>query len=104
MSTGKVTDKLGRTFDLTLIENANHLEAPLRGPQHAGARCVSRLTLDVGATYTLSHAWGNVDGEIGGARVRRPTPACSTRSTNRRRGTILKAIWRSISGIARGSG
>jgi hypothetical protein len=66
MSTGKVTDKLGRTFDLTLIENADHLKRRYAGlSTQATLRLASRL--DAGATYTLSHAWGNVDGENAGA-------------------------------------
>jgi outer membrane receptor for ferrienterochelin and colicin len=65
-STGKVTDKLGRTFDLALIENANQLER-----QYAGLNTQATLRFgprfDVGATYTLSQAWGDVDGESAAA-------------------------------------
>ena len=66
MSTGRVTDKLGRTFDLSLVENASHLDR-----QYAGLNTEATLrltpTTEVGATYTLSHAWGNVDGESASA-------------------------------------
>jgi outer membrane receptor for ferrienterochelin and colicin len=66
MSTGKVTDKLGRTFDLALIENTNHLERRYAG---LSAQATYRLgsALDAGAAYTLSRAWGNVDGETAAA-------------------------------------
>jgi hypothetical protein len=62
LSTGRVTDKLNRTFDLTLIENADHLERQYAG---LGTQATYRMNgrLDVGATYTLSRAWGNVEGE-----------------------------------------
>ena len=66
MSTGRVTDKLGRTFDLSLVENASHLDR-----QYSGLNTEATLrltpTTEVGATYTLSHAWGNVDGESASA-------------------------------------
>jgi outer membrane receptor for ferrienterochelin and colicin len=66
MVTGKVTDKLGRTFDLTLVENGSHLER-----QYAGFNTQATFrfspTFDVGATYTISRAWGNVDGESANA-------------------------------------
>jgi outer membrane receptor for ferrienterochelin and colicin len=66
MSTGKVTDKLGRTFDLGLIENADHLKRRYAGLSTQATYRVAS-TLDLGATYTLSEAWGNVDGETAGA-------------------------------------
>jgi len=62
MSTGKVTDKLGRTFDLTLVENGDKLKR-----RYAGLNTQATFhfgpTTEAGANYTLSHAWGNVDGE-----------------------------------------
>jgi outer membrane receptor for ferrienterochelin and colicin len=62
MTTGRVTDKLGRTFDLTVIENSDHLQRQYAGLNtQATYRIGSRF--DLGATYTLSRAWGNVDGE-----------------------------------------
>jgi len=68
MTTGKVADKLGRTFDLALIENANadHLTRRYAGLNtQATVRLAS--TVDAGASYTLSRAWGNVDGESAAA-------------------------------------
>jgi hypothetical protein len=61
-TTGKVTDKLGRTFDLTVIENGDHLERRYAG-LHTQATYLASSRLDAGASYTLSRAWGNVDGE-----------------------------------------
>lgn len=66
MGTGKVTDKLGRTFDLTLIENGDHLERRYAGV-NTQATFRFNQAFDAGVTYTLSHAWGNVDGESAGA-------------------------------------
>ena len=66
LATGKVTDKLGRTFDLTLIENGDHLKRRYAGLNTQATLRLSS-TFDAGATYTLSHAWGNVDGESAGA-------------------------------------
>jgi len=65
-TTGKVTDKLGRTFDLTLVENSDHLERRYLG---LSTQATFRLGghAEAGATYTLSHAWGNVDGENAGS-------------------------------------
>jgi hypothetical protein len=64
-TTGKVTDKLGRTFDLTLVENSDHLKRRYAGLNtQATFRAAS---LDAGVNYTLSHAWGNVDGESASA-------------------------------------
>lgn len=66
VSTGKATDKLGRAFDLALIENADHLTR-----QYAGLSTQATVrvtpTFDAGVSYTLSRAWGNVDGETAGA-------------------------------------
>ena len=70
MSTGRTTDTrpyapptvAGRQYDLAVIENTNVLER-----QYAGL--TSQITyrqgtrFDVGSSYTLSRAWGNVDGE-----------------------------------------
>ena len=100
--TGRVTDKLGRTFDLTLIENGDHLKRRYAG---LNTQATLRLgsTFDAGATYTLSRAWGNVDGENAGAG---PTADVSlhTPNTDRGRGTIRMGTCRSISGTARACG
>src|SRR5581483_2455942 len=62
MTTGRVTDQLGKSYDLTLIENTNQLKRRYAGltPQ---ATFRFTPTFDVGATYTLSRTWGNFDGE-----------------------------------------
>jgi hypothetical protein len=65
LSTGQVTDKLGRTFDLTVIGNGDHLQR-----RYAGLNTQATLrfsSFDAGAMYTLSRAWGNVDGESAAA-------------------------------------
>src|SRR5262249_31469563 len=61
-STGRVTDQLGKAYDLTLVENTNQLKRRYAGltPQ---ATYRFNPTFDVGATYTLSRSWGNFDGE-----------------------------------------
>jgi outer membrane receptor for ferrienterochelin and colicin len=62
-STGQVSNSFGQTFDLTFIENTNdaynrqYSGLTLQGTYRLNART------DVGTTYTLSRAWGNVDGE-----------------------------------------
>ena len=62
LSTGRVTDQLGKAYDLTLIENTNQLKRRYTGltPQ---ATFRFSPTFDVGAIYTLSRTWGNFDGE-----------------------------------------
>ncbi len=65
-TTGKATDKLGRTFDLTLVENSDHLKRQYAGLNaQATFRPVS--SVEAGVNYTFSHAWGNVDGESASA-------------------------------------
>jgi hypothetical protein len=61
-STGRVTDSLGRAYDLTLIENTDVVDRKYKGvtfqaTYRAGAR------VNVGGNYTLSKASGNFDGE-----------------------------------------
>jgi outer membrane receptor for ferrienterochelin and colicin len=63
-TTGKVQDPTGRSFDLALITNApdgllsrDYTGGTFTGTYRFGA------TLDVGANYTLSRAWGNYDAE-----------------------------------------
>jgi outer membrane receptor for ferrienterochelin and colicin len=62
LSTGRVTNSRGQEFDLTLIENTNDLARRYSGATFQGTYRFSSL-FDVGATYTLSRLWGNVDGE-----------------------------------------
>ena len=61
-STGRVTDQLGKAYDLTLIENTNALKRRYAGLTSQATYRFSS-TFDVGATYTLSRTWGNFDGE-----------------------------------------
>jgi outer membrane receptor protein involved in Fe transport len=61
-TTGTAKDQLGKTYDLGLIENSNDLKRRYQGVTMQGTyRFGTRLNL--GATYTLSRAWGNVEGE-----------------------------------------
>jgi outer membrane receptor protein involved in Fe transport len=62
LSTGKVTNSAGQTFDLGLIENTNDLRRRYSGVTTQGTYRVGSRT-DAGATYTLSRAWGNFNGE-----------------------------------------
>jgi hypothetical protein len=62
MTTGQVTDRLGRSFDLTVIENSDDLRRRYAGLSLQGTYRLD-TTLSVGGTYSLSRAWGNVDGE-----------------------------------------
>jgi Carboxypeptidase regulatory-like domain len=61
-STGRVTDSLGQSYDLTLVVNSN---VPKRQYQALNTQGTYRFNArtDVGGTYTLSHAWGNHEGE-----------------------------------------
>ncbi len=60
--TGRVTDSLGQSYDLTLIVNSN---LPKRQYQALNTQGTYRFNArtDVGGTYTLSHASGNFEGE-----------------------------------------
>jgi hypothetical protein len=64
--TAQVFDRSGRVYDLTLIENSSVLKRryvglALQGTYRFGER------LDAGVSYTVSRAWGNVEGETVGA-------------------------------------
>jgi outer membrane receptor protein involved in Fe transport len=61
-TTGQVTDALGQTFDLSLFENTNLVKRRYKGVTTQGTYRFGART-DVGATYTLSRTWGNVNGE-----------------------------------------
>ncbi len=61
-STGRVANPRGQMFDLTLIGNTNDLTRRYSGATFQGTYRIGGQT-DVGATYTLSRLWGNVDGE-----------------------------------------
>ena len=62
MTTGQVKDPLGRSVDLTLVENTSDLKRRYLGLNFQGTYRAGTL-LDLGATYTISRAWGNVEGE-----------------------------------------
>ncbi|HEY7169371.1 MAG TPA: TonB-dependent receptor [Vicinamibacterales bacterium] len=61
-STGKVTNSANQTFDLGLIENTSDLKRRYSGVSTQGTYRAGART-DIGATYTLSHVWGNFNGE-----------------------------------------
>jgi hypothetical protein len=57
-----VTNSVGQTFDLTFVENSNAVTRRYQGVTTSATwHATSRL--DVGGNYTLSHAYGNFDGE-----------------------------------------
>jgi len=62
LTTGQVTDSTGRKYDLGLIENTSDLERRYAG---LALQATYRFgqDIDAGANYTLSRAWGNVEGE-----------------------------------------
>jgi hypothetical protein len=62
LSTGKVTNSVGQTFDLTLVENADAVKRRYQGVT-ASLTWHALSRLDLGGNYTLSHASGNFDGE-----------------------------------------
>lgn len=61
-TTGQVTNSLGQSFDVRLIENTNLQERRYAGLNLAATWRLG-TSLFVGGGYTLSRAWGNVDGE-----------------------------------------
>ena len=62
LTTGKVTDDLGRVYDLSLIENSNDLERRYQGGSFQASYRFGG-GVEAGANYTLSRTWGNFDGE-----------------------------------------
>jgi hypothetical protein len=62
LSTGKVTDRFNNVYDLNVVENTDVVKRRY-------ASLVTQVTynvasrLDLGANYTLSHAYGNLEGE-----------------------------------------
>ena len=62
LSTGRVTNANGEPFDLIVIENTNAMKRRYQGLTVSTTYRVSSRT-DVGGNYTLSHLWGNIDGE-----------------------------------------
>ena len=61
-TTGKTSDQFGRTYDLTLIENSSDLMRRYKALSTQGTYRIGSST-DIGATYTISRTWGNIDGE-----------------------------------------
>jgi hypothetical protein len=61
-TTGQVTNQLGQAFDVRIIENTNAMTRRYAGLNLAGSFRLGS-SLFVGGGYTLSRAWGNVDGE-----------------------------------------
>jgi hypothetical protein len=61
-STGKVANSLGQSFDLALIENTDGLKRQYSGLTTQGEYRLNGAS-EVGGQYTLSHAWGNFEGE-----------------------------------------
>jgi hypothetical protein len=61
-TTGHVSNSVGQTFDLSVLTNTN---AVFRRYQGGSTKFTYRLAsrTDVGVNYTLSHAWGNIEGE-----------------------------------------
>ncbi len=62
MTTGRASDSSGKQYDLGLIENTNALKRRYQGVTAQGTYNFTPTT-QVGVTYTLSHAWGNIEGE-----------------------------------------
>jgi hypothetical protein len=66
MSTGRVSDKFGNPFDLSVIENADSTERRYRGLVTQATYNFAR-GIALGGNYTLSHTFGNLEGEtVGG--------------------------------------
>jgi hypothetical protein len=62
MSTGRVFDNLGNPFDLSVIENTNTTERRYWGVvSQASYNFTDHIS--VGGNYTLSHSYGNLEGE-----------------------------------------
>ena len=61
-TTGIAVDSLGNRSDKSVVENTNDLKRRYSGLTSTLTYRVSSRT-DVGANYTLSKLWGNVDGE-----------------------------------------
>ncbi len=65
-TTGRVTNDLGTQFDLGIVQNTDTLSRRYQGVSTSATyRLGTRL--DVGGNYTLSHTYGNVDGENTGS-------------------------------------
>ena len=66
MTTGQVTDSVGRKYDMTWVVNNDVLERTyVAGTLQANYRVLDALNL--GGNYTWSHTYGNVTGETSGS-------------------------------------
>ncbi len=92
----------GSTFDRNVVENSDRTDRQYIGLT-TQATYDFGAQMSVGGNYTLSHAQGSLEGETA-AGDRAARWRTTIRNTAWRRGTIPKAISRSISGIARGCG
>jgi hypothetical protein len=61
-TTGSVTDQLGNRADLAVVENTDGVKRRYQGMTLSATYRISGRS-DVGGNYTLSHLWGNFDGE-----------------------------------------
>jgi hypothetical protein len=66
LTTGQVKDSEGNAYDLFLVENTNNVKRRYSGLTTQASYRISD-GLDVGGNHTLSHLWGNFDGETSGA-------------------------------------
>src|SRR5262249_10280272 len=71
-STGSVKNSLGQAVDLPLIENTDVLKRRYSGLTTQGTYRINAGS-EVGGQYTLSHAWGNFEGENVGSGPTRST-------------------------------
>jgi outer membrane receptor for ferrienterochelin and colicin len=62
LSTGRVTNELGQSFDRIFVVNTNDLKRRYQGLTTQGTYRMGSRT-DIGVLYTLSRAWGNLEGE-----------------------------------------
>ncbi len=60
-TTGVVTDQFGKSFDLSLVQNTDAVQRKYAGV--ATSLTYRGTRVNAGGSYTLSHAWGNFDGE-----------------------------------------
>jgi hypothetical protein len=62
LTTGQVSNELGQVFDRTYIVNTNDLKRRYHGLSTQGTYRFGTRS-DIGVIYTLSRAWGNIEGE-----------------------------------------
>jgi hypothetical protein len=112
-STGQTKDALGNSFDLSIVENTDVLKRRYAGMVTQATYNVSGR-LDLGGNYTLSRAYGNLEGETvnggpSGANVL-SYPEYKQQSWNAPDGDLLidqrhrARIWATYAASLRGSG